>query len=64
MKTAKLIPVFKSRDRLQFSNYRPISLLPEFSKIFERIFNKRLMSFIENHHILTDMASEVITQLH
>ena len=54
MKTAKVIPVFKSGDRLQFSNYRPISLLPQFSKILEKIFNKRLMSFIENHHILTD----------
>ena len=54
MKTAKVIPVFKSGDRLQFSNYRPISLLPQFSKILEKIFNKRLMSFIENHHVLTD----------
>ena len=54
MKTAKVIPVFKSGDRLQFSKYRPISLLPQFSKILEKIFNKRLMSFIENHHVLTD----------
>ena len=50
MKTAKVIPVFKSGDRLQFSNYRPISLLPQFSKILGQIFNKRLMSFIENQH--------------
>ena len=54
MKTATVIPAFKSGDRLQFSNYRPISLLPQFSQILEKIFNKRLMSFIENHHILTD----------
>ena len=54
MKTAKVIPIFKSGDRLNFFNYRPISLLPQFSKILEKIFNKRLMSFIENHHILTD----------
>ena len=50
MKTAKVIPVFKSGDRLQFSNYRSISLLPQFSNIF----NKMLMSFIDNHHKLTD----------
>ena len=54
MKTATIIPVFKSGDRLQFSNYILISLLPHFSKILENIFSKRLISFIENHHILTD----------
>ena len=40
MTTAKIIPVFKSGDRLQFSNYRPISLLPQFSKIFEKYLTK------------------------
>ena len=34
--------------------YRPMSLLPKFSKILDNIFNKRLISFIENHHKLTD----------
>ena len=33
MKTAKVIPVFKSGNRSDFSNYRPISLLSQFSKI-------------------------------
>ena len=54
MKTAKVIPVFKSGDHLKFCNYRPISLLSQLSKIRKKIFYKRLMSFIENHHILTD----------
>ena len=55
MKLAKIIPVFKSGDRFQFSNYRPISLLSQFSKILEeKIFNKRLTSFIEAQHILSD----------
>lgn len=54
MKLAKVIPIFKSGDRFQFSNYRPISLLSQFSKILEKIFNKRLRSFIETQHILTD----------
>ena len=54
MKLAKIIPVFKSGDRFKFSNYIPISLLSQFSKILEKIFNKRLTSFIEAQHILSD----------
>ena len=54
MKLTKIIPVFKSGDRFQFSNYRPISLLSQFSKILEKIFNTMLTSFIEAQHILSD----------
>ena len=54
MKLANIIPVFKSGDRFQFSNYRPISLLFQFSKILENMFNKRLTSFTEAQHILSD----------
>ncbi|XP_063915315.1 uncharacterized protein LOC135131472 [Zophobas morio] len=40
-KTAKIVPIFKSGDVSAVSNYRPISLLCNFSKIFERIlFNQ------------------------
>ena len=35
-----------------FTNYRPVSLLPQFSKILEKIFNNRLDSFIEKKCIL------------
>ena len=38
MKTAKVIPVFKSGNRSDFSNYRPISILSQFSKILENNF--------------------------
>ena len=36
MKEAKIIPVFKTGDKLLMSNYRPISILSSFSKIFEK----------------------------
>ena len=35
-----------------FTNYRPISLLPAFSKVFERLIYNRLHSFLEKYNIL------------
>ena len=54
MKTAKVIPVYKAGDKHLFTNYRPISLLSQFSKILEKIFAARLDSFIDKHSILMD----------
>lgn len=45
MKTAKVIPIYKNGDKQFVSNYRPVSLLPQFSKILEKLFVKRLDSF-------------------
>ena len=47
MKLAKHIPVFKSGSKAEFNNYRPISLLSQFSKILEKLFNKRLEQFTD-----------------
>ena len=54
MKTAKVIPVFKSGNRSDFSNYRPISLLSQFSKILEKLFNLRLQQFLISNEILSN----------
>ena len=32
------MPVFKGNDKQVFTNYRPIALLPQFSKILEKLF--------------------------
>ena len=52
MKIAKVIPLYKSGDSMKVSNYRPVSILPLFSKILERLMYNRLMSFIIKHKIL------------
>ena len=41
MKIAKIIPLFKAGDKKEFSNYRPVSILPQFSKNLEKLFYKR-----------------------
>jgi len=53
LKIAKVVPVFKSGDRLSMDNYRPISLLPTLSKIFEKIVANRLMQFLNQNSILS-----------
>ena len=36
-KTAKVVPVFKKDSKLDYNNYRPISLLPNIEKILENL---------------------------
>ena len=54
LKIAKVIPLFKSDDPSLIKNYRPVSVLPIFSKIFERLMYNRLHSFLEKNKILYD----------
>jgi len=52
LKLAKIVPIHKKEDPEIFSNYRPISLLPCFSKILERLVFNRSIDFINNNNIL------------
>lgn len=52
LKAAKVIPLFKSGKPELISNYRPISLLPIFSKIFEKLLHSRLSGFLDKMNIL------------
>ncbi len=54
MKIAKIISLYKSGNKHQFTYYRPVSLLPQFSKILEKLFNKWLDKFIDKHKLLTE----------
>ena len=52
MKITKVTAVFKGDDSADLSNYRPISVLPCFSKILERLMYNRLYKHLRNSKIL------------
>ena len=52
MKLAKIVPSYKSKEPTLFSNYRPISLLPAISKVFEKVIYKRLYNYVSVNNIL------------
>ena len=54
LKIARVVPIFISGDHRMFVNYRPVSVLRIFSKIFERVIYNRLLSYINKFHILND----------
>ena len=47
LKLAEVVPIFKKDDNLDKSNYRPISILPAISKIYERILFNRISKYFE-----------------
>ena len=52
LKTARVTPIYKTGDENDFGNYRPISLLPCFSKMLEKIMYKRLYNHLSQNHML------------
>jgi len=52
MKTAKVIPLFKSGDNNVYKNYRPVSVLPSLSKIIVKMVYYRLIDYINKFDIL------------
>ena len=48
LKLANITPVFKKGPRTLKNNYRPVSILPIFVKIFERLLSRQLLEFFDN----------------
>ena len=51
-KLAKVIPIFKKDNQLLCKNYRPISLLPIFSKIFEKVIYTRMYAYLNDNDLI------------
>ena len=51
LKHAKVIAIHKASNKLLPENYRPISLLPAFSKILERLMYNKITHFLETHKL-------------
>ena len=52
MKMAKVIPIYKKNDESLFENYRPVSVLPSISKVFERVIHTQLTKFMIKEDLL------------
>ena len=53
MKLARVVPIFKSGERSCVENYRAISNLIVFNKIFERLIYNRMIPFLDSNNILS-----------
>ena len=52
-KKANVIPVHKNNEKYIVNNYRPVSLLPVASKIFEKAIYNNLLNYIERENLLS-----------
>ena len=50
LKIVRVTPVYKTNSKENFANYRPISVLPFFSKILEKLMYKRAITFLNKNY--------------
>ena len=55
LKLAKVIPVFKGGNATECKNYRPISVLNTFSKLYEKIMYNRIVDFLNANNTLYNL---------
>lgn len=54
LKLSKVVPIFKKGDKSLPQNYRPVSLVPIFSKLFESIMYNQLNEFFESNNLISN----------
>ena len=52
LKCAKVTPIYKKDDKYLFENYRPVSVLPSISKVYEKLMHKQLQDYLLNNNLL------------
>ena len=52
LKIAEVVPIFKSGSKMEISNYRPISLISNVAKVFQKIIYIRIQSFLDANNLL------------
>ena len=52
LKIAKVIPIHKQQSKVDYTNYRPISLLSNIEKIIEKLMYKRLSNFLDINNLI------------
>ena len=53
-KISKITPIYKKNERTNIANYRPISLLPTLSKLFERVIHTQLYTYFDENKLLSE----------
>lgn len=55
LKKAEVVPVYKNGEKTEINNYRPISLISNIAKVFEKILHARLINFLTNTNRINKM---------
>ena len=73
LKIAEVVPVFIKGDSNLLTNYRPISIVSQTSKIFEKLISNRINDYLEKYHLISDkqigfrqnsLTSHAISNIH
>ena len=59
LKLARVVPILKAGDPSQIANYRPISVLTLFSKVFEKIMYNCILKFWDDNHVFMNINMDL-----